>query len=247
VPKARHGLRIGDGALVDSMQHDGLWCAFDHCTMGASADIMNERLGITRHHQDEWSVASHARALAATRSGAQNGEIPPIPVAQRKGDPLVVDEDEGIRPGTTMESLAALRSAFSETGTTTAGNASQISDGAAAVLVADRAAPEAAGLPILAKILSYAQVAGPDAMLHERPAEALRVALKRASLTASQLDLVEINEAFASVGLWSSQLLEVDHASVNVNGGAVAIGHPLGATEARIADTLVNALVIRVP
>jgi acetyl-CoA C-acetyltransferase len=245
VPKARHGLRIGDGVLMDTMQHDGLWCAFDNCTMGSSADVMNGKLGISRQEQDDWSAASHARAMDATESGAFAGELVPVTVPQRKGAPKVIDRDEGMRPNTTTETLAALRPAFSPDGTTTAGNASQISDGGAAVLVADRTAAEAAGLPVLAEILSYGQVAGPDAMLHERPAEALRVAMKRASLTTSQLDLVEINEAFASVAVWSANLLELDHSLVNVNGGAVAIGHPLGATGARITVTLINALINR--
>ena len=242
VPKARHGLRSGDGVLIDTMQHDGLWCAFDHCTMGESSDLKNKMLGIGRREQDEWAAESHARALAAHESGALAGEITPVSVAQRKGDPITVVRDEGMRTGTTPETLAKLRPAFVANGTITAGNASQISDGAAAVVVADRAAAEAAGLPVLAEIVSYSQIAGPDASLHERPAEALRVALKRASLGPGDLDLVEINEAFASVAMWSAQMLEVDHSVVNVNGGAVALGHPLGATGARITVTLVNAL-----
>jgi acetyl-CoA C-acetyltransferase len=242
VPKARQGLRIGDGVLVDTMQHDGLWCAFDHCTMGESSDLKNKMLGIGRREQDEWSAESHARAIAAAESGALAGEITPVSVPQRKGDAIVVEKDEGMRPGTTADSLAKLRPAFVADGTITAGNASQISDGAAAVIVADRFAAEAAGLPVLAELVSYGQIAGPDATLHERPAEALRVALKRASLEATDLGLVEINEAFASVALWSSRILEVDHSIVNVNGGAVALGHPLGATGARITVTLINAL-----
>jgi acetyl-CoA C-acetyltransferase len=242
IPKARHGLRIGDGVLVDTMQHDGLWCAFDHCTMGQSSDLKNDALGIERREQDEWAAESHARALAATDSGAFEDEITPVSVPQRKGDPVVVERDEGIRPGTTADSLASLRPAFVTDGTITAGNASQISDGAAALVVADRAAAEAAGLPIIAEILSYGQIAGPDASLHERPAEALRVALKRGSLETGDLDLVEINEAFASVALWSTRMLEIDESIVNINGGAVALGHPLGATGARITVTLINAL-----
>jgi acetyl-CoA C-acetyltransferase len=169
-------------------------------------------------------------------------EIVPVDVPQRRGDPLVVSEDGGFRRDANIESLASLRPAFNPGGTITAGNASQISDGAAAVVIADRAAAEAAGLPIIAEIVSYGQVAGPDATLHERPAEALNVALKRASLSASDLDLIEINEAFASVALWSARMLGVDHERVNVNGGAVALGHPLGATGARIVVTLINAL-----
>ena len=245
VPKARHGLRIGDGALIDSMQHDGLWCAFDHCSMGEACDINNAKLGIGRSEQDEWAAESHARALTATESGAFDDEIAAVRVPQRKADPLVVDRDEGMRSGTTTDTLGQLRSAFAADGTVTAGNASQISDGAAAVVVADRAAAEAAGLPILAEILSYGQIAGPDTSLHERPAEALRVALKRASLSVATLDLLEINEAFASVALWSSRVLDIDASIVNVNGGAVALGHPLGATGARITVTLINALRAR--
>jgi acetyl-CoA C-acetyltransferase len=242
IPKARLGLRMGDGTLVDSLNQDGLWCAFDRCIMGESSDSKNTLLGINREEQDEWAAASQARAAAAAAAGAFDEEIVAVTVPQRRADPLVVTEDEGIRPGTDLESLAKLRPAFSVDGTVTAGNASQISDGAAAVLVADRSAAEAAGLPILAEILAYGQTAGPDATLHERPAEALLIALKRAGLEVADLDLVEINEAFASVALWSTRMLDIDHSMVNVNGGAVALGHPLGATGARITVTLISEL-----
>jgi acetyl-CoA C-acetyltransferase len=245
LPKARAGLRIGDATLVDAMQHDGLWCAFDHCVMGESSDIKNRQLGIHRARQDDWAAASHERAQAATESGHFAEEIVPVDVPQRKAEPLTITVDEGIRPGTTTESLGRLQPAFAAEGTITAGNASQISDGAAAVIVADREAAEAAGLPILAEVLAYGQTAGPDATLHERPAEALRVALKRAELEVSALDLVEINEAFASVALWSAGMLELPDHKVNPHGGAVALGHPLGATGARITVTLVNALRAR--
>jgi acetyl-CoA C-acetyltransferase len=242
VPGARQGFRMGDAVLIDSMNHDGLWCAFDHCIMGESSDMKNTALGIDREDQDEWAAASHSRAQNATESGLFADEIVPVSVPQRKGDPLEVSADEGIRPNSTAASLAGLRPAFSADGTITAGNASQISDGAAAVIVADRAAAEAAGLPILAEILAYGQTAGPDATLHERPAEALRIALKRADMDAADLDLVEINEAFAAVALWSAGMLGVSHDKVNVNGGAVALGHPLGASGARITIALINAL-----
>ena len=244
-PAARRGLRIGDGVLVDTMQHDGLWCAFDHCTMGESSDLKNKSLGIGREEQDAWAARSHERAQAATESGAFDAEVVAVEVPRRKADPLSVSTDEGIRPGSTAETLGKLTPAFAADGTITAGNASQISDGAAAVVVADRDAADAAGIPVLAEILSYGQIAGPDATLHERPAEALRVALKRASLEAGDLDLIELNEAFASVALWSARMLEVDEAIVNVNGGAVALGHPLGASGARIVVTLINALRAR--
>ncbi len=166
-------------------------------------------------------------------------------VPQRRGEPITVESDEGMRPGTTVESLGKLRPAFSPDGTVTAGNASQISDGAAALIVADRSAAEAAGLPIIAEVVSYGQTAGPDATLHERPAEAVNKALATAGLSTSDLDLVEINEAFAAVALWSARMLNLDHDRVNVNGGAVALGHPLGASGARITVTLINALRAR--
>jgi acetyl-CoA C-acetyltransferase len=242
VPKARFGLRVGDGTLVDSMQHDGLFCAFDRCMMGDTSDRKNLQLGINRADQDEWAAASHERALRASDSGEFAGEIVPVSVPQRRDEPLEVSRDEGMRPDTTVESLASLRPAFSAEGTITAGNASQISDGAAAVVVADKDAAIAAGLPVLAEIVAYGQTAGPDASLHERPAEALAGAMKRAGLEIGDLDLVEFNEAFAAVSLWSAHMLELDHTRVNVNGGAVALGHPLGATGARIVVTLINAL-----
>jgi acetyl-CoA C-acetyltransferase len=242
LPKARQGLGIGDTTLVDALTHDGLWCAFDHCTMGESSDMKNRLLNIGREEQDEWAAASHERAAAATDGGEFADEITPVSVPQRRGDPMVVDKDEGIRSGTTPESLAKLRPAFVSDGTITAGNASQVSDGGAALVVADRAAAEAAGLPIIAEIISYGQTAGPDATLHERPAEALRVALKHGGLELSDLALFEFNEAFAAVSLWSAKMLDLDTAKVNVNGGAVALGHPLGATGARIIVTLINAL-----
>lgn len=245
LPGSRQGLPMGDAVLVDSMTHDGLWCAFDHCMMGESSDLKNQSLGIERGEQDEWAAVSHERALTAADSGAFADEITPVTVPQRRGDPRLIARDEGIRPGTTAASLGKLRPVFSSDGSITAGNASQISDGAAAVVVADRAAAEAAGLPIVAEILAYGQTAGPDATLHERPAEAMQIALKRADLDPAQLDLVEINEAFAAVALWSARMLDIPHGKVNVNGGAVALGHPLGATGARIVVTLINALLRR--
>jgi acetyl-CoA C-acetyltransferase len=242
LPGARAGYRIGDHKAVDVMMHDGLYCAFDACMMGESSDRKNDDLRIDRETQDAWSVMSHARAAAATDEGRFADEIVPVEVPQRRGDPAVVAQDEGFRRDVTAESLAALRPAFNPDGTVTAGNASQISDGAAALVVADRNAADAAGIPILAEIISYGQVAGPDATLQERPAEAMRVALKRASLDVDDLDLVEINEAFASVSHHSTEMLNIDSGKVNVNGGAVALGHPLGATGARIVVTLINAL-----
>jgi acetyl-CoA C-acetyltransferase len=239
----RWGARIGDATLIDVMQHDGLFCAFEHCTMGESSDQKNQRLGIGRAEQDEWSARSHQLAAEAAERGGD--EIVPVEVPQRKGDPTVVSADEGIRADATLESLSTLRPAFSPAGTITAGNASQISDGAAAVVVADRSAAEATDSPILAEILAYGQIGGGDATLHERPAEALLVALKRAGLEPSDLDLVEINEAFAAVAIWSARMLDLPRDRVNVRGGAVALGHPLGATGARIVVTLVDSLRAR--
>jgi len=242
VRELRWGARIGNAELVDVMEHDGLFCAFDHCTMGEASDHKNDRLGISREEQDEWASRSHERAAEATRNGQFGAEIAAVTVPQRKGEPLTVDVDEGIREESTVESLGNLRPAFVSTGTITAGNASQISDGAAAVVVCDRDAAEASGAPIVAEILAYGQIGGIDATLHERPAEALMVALKKAGMEPSDLDLIEINEAFAAVSLWSARMLDVSEDKVNVNGGAVALGHPLGATGARLVVTLINAL-----
>lgn len=238
----RWGARLGDTTMVDVMQHDGLFCAFDQCTMGESSDLKNARLGITRQEQDEWAARSQQRAEEATNSGRFAAEIVPVDVPQPKGQSTTVSADEGIRPGSTTESMAALAPAFTASGTITAGNASQISDGAAALVVADADAAEAAGATVVAEILAYGQIGGVDATLHERPAEALLVALKKAGLEPSNLDLVEINEAFAAVSLWSARMLDIPDTKVNVNGGAVALGHPLGATGARLVVSLINAL-----
>jgi acetyl-CoA C-acetyltransferase len=238
----RWGARIGNVELIDVMQHDGLFCAFDHCTMGESSDLKNRQLGITREEQDEWAARSHQRAAEAASKGVASREIVPVTVPRPKGDPVVVDRDEGIREDSTAESLAGLRPAFTPDGTITAGNASQISDGAAAVVVADAGAAEASGAPVLARILAYGQIGGIDATLHERPAEALLVALKRAGLDVADLHLVEINEAFAAVSLWSARMLDLPESKVNVLGGAVALGHPIGATGARLVVSLINAL-----
>lgn len=245
VPTARWGARIGDTEMIDTMTHDGLWCSFDHCTMGESSDRKNALLGIGREEQDEWSAESHRRAAAATDSGAFATEVTPLAVPRRRGGTVEVAIDEGIRRDSTAASLGALDPAFAPEGTITAGNASQISDGAAAVIVADEAAAEASSMQVLARIVAYGQIGGADATLHERPAEALKVALKRAGMAPSDLDLVEINEAFAAVALYSADRLDLSPEAVNVHGGAVALGHPLGATGARIVVTLINALRLR--
>lgn len=242
---ARFGYGYGGADLVDSLNRDGLMCAFDDVLMGLSTDKHNAVLGIGRAEQDEWSASSHERAIAATESGAFDDEIVPVEVPQRKGDPILIQHDEGMRPGTTVESLSNLRPAFMSDGTVTAGNASQISDGATALVVADREAAEELGMPIIAEILAYGQTAGPDTSLQAQPANAMRIALAKAGLEPADLDLVEINEAFASVSLHSAKLLGIPFDRVNVNGGAIALGHPLGASGARIVVTLISALKAR--
>lgn len=240
VPAARWGARLGDTEMVDVLQHDGLYCAFDHCTMGESSDHKNTELGITREDQDAWGARSHARAAAATDSFAT--EIAPLPVAQRRGDPVEVAIDGGIRPEVTAESLGGLRPAFTPTGTITAGNASQISDGAAAVVAMSEEAAVEHGRTPLARILAWGQAGGPDATLHERPVESLHAALARTDLSTADLHAVEINEAFAAVALHATRALGLSEDIVNVHGGAVALGHPIGATGARLVVSLITIL-----
>ena len=242
LPKARNGYRMGNGTVVDAMIHDGLWCAFDDGHMGEGSDALNARYGISREEQDAWAAASHERAAAAWKDGRFAEEVTPVEVPQRKGDPVLVDSDEGIRPGTTVESLARLRPAFTADGTITAGNASQISDGAAALVLASRDAADQLGLEPLARVLAYGQVAGPDPSLHHQPAAAIERAAARIDVDPAGLDLYEMNEAFASVALHSAGLLGIGTDRVNVNGGAVALGHPIGCSGARITVTLLAEL-----
>ncbi|MDQ1698937.1 MAG: acetyl-CoA C-acetyltransferase [Frankiaceae bacterium] len=239
---ARKGYKYGNGTLLDSMAHDGLFCAFDQVAMGESTERYNAKLGIGRDEQDAFAARSHELAALAQKNGAFDDEIVPVPVPQRKGDPVLVTTDEGVRGDTTVDALAKLRPAFAPDGTITAGSASQISDGACAVVVMSRAKAEELGAPILAEIGYHGVVAGPDASLQAQPANAINKALQRANLEASALDLVEINEAFASVALHSTKLLGVDPDKVNVNGGAIALGHPIGASGARIALSLAHEL-----
>jgi acetyl-CoA C-acetyltransferase len=242
LPKARTGYRMGNGQLVDLMIHDGLWCAFDDCHMGMGSDAVNTQLGISRESQDEWSARSHERAVTAWKDGRFANEVVPVEVPQRKGDPVVVDTDEGMRPGTTAESLAGLAGAFSKEGTITAGNASQISDGGSAMILTSRAFAEEHGLTPLGRILAYGTVAGPDPSLHHQPAEATRRAAAKIDADPAGFDLYEMNEAFASVAVHSANLLGVGADRVNPNGGAVALGHPIGSTGSRITITLLNEL-----
>ena len=234
LPKSREGYKYGDVTLVDSMAKDGLFCAFDQVAMGVSTDRYNERYDLTREDQDAFSARSHQRAAEAQKNGLFDAEITPVEIPQRKGDPIVFSTDEGIRADTTAESLARLRPAFSKEGTITAGSASQISDGGAAVVVMSRAKAEELGLTWLAEIGAHGVVAGPDASLHEQPAQAIEAALAKEGLAVGDLDLVEINEAFAAVGLVSQRRLGVADDRINVNGGAIALGHPVGMSGARL-------------
>ena len=243
LPGARAGYRMGDGKLVDSMILDGLWCAFDAVLMGAGTDSYTGQVGgITREAQDEFAAKSHERAAAAIKEGRFAPEITPVSVPQRKGEPILVDTDEGVRPGTTPEALGKLKPAFSKDGTITAGNASQISDGAAAVLVTSRDAAEDLGATPIAELVSFGMVAGPDPSLLTQPSRAIKRALEPVDKSISDIDLFEINEAFAAVGLTSMRDLGISDDIVNVNGGAIALGHPIGMSGTRLVVTLVDEL-----
>jgi len=231
---SRSGYKYGPVRLEDSMALDGLTDAFDHLSMGESTDRAVGRLGLTREEQDEFAAASHQRAAAAAKNGLFAAEIVPVPVRHRT-EQVTVTEDEGIRPGTTAEALARLKPAFGQDGTITAGTASQISDGAAAVVVMSAEAADRAGCAVLAEIGAHGNVAGPDNSLPSQPSNAIRQALAKAGHSAGDLDLIEINEAFAAVAVQSIRDLGVSRDIVNVNGGAIALGHPLGASGARIA------------
>jgi acetyl-CoA C-acetyltransferase len=237
LPGARAGYRLGDATVVDSMMHDALTCTFDQCAMGASVEkYMSDWAElITREGQDAAAAKSHERAAAAMKEGRFAEEITPVAIPQRKGDPILVEEDEGVRPGTTAESLSSLRPAFAKEGTLTAGNASQISDGAAAVIVMSKAKADELGVQPLGELVSYGMVAGPDPSLLTQPSRATDDALQRAGLQASDLDLIEFNEAFAAVGLASMHDLGVSDEIVNVDGGAIALGHPVGMSGTRVA------------
>jgi acetyl-CoA C-acetyltransferase len=233
--KSREGTKFGDTALIDSMSYDGLFCAFDQVAMGASTEKHNSRYDVTREDQDAFAARSHQLAAAALKNGVFDDEITPVEIPQRKGDPVVFSHDEGVRGDTTGESLAKLRPAFAADGTITAGSSSQISDGACAVVVMSKAKAEELGLSWLAEIGAHGVVAGPDTSLHEQPANAIAKACAKEGLDPKELDLVEINEAFAAVGLVSTRKLGLDEEKVNVNGGAIALGHPIGMSGARIA------------
>ncbi|MGV9312011.1 acetyl-CoA C-acetyltransferase [Streptomyces sp. NPDC003691] len=235
LPKSREGFKYGAIGMLDSMAHDGLTDAFENIAMGESTEKHNTRLGLGRAEQDAFAAASHQRAAAARKNGLFDAEITPVEIPQRKGDPVVFAEDEGIRPDTTAENLARLRPAFAADGTITAGTSSQISDGAAAVVVMSRAKAEELGLEWLAEIGAHGNVAGPDNSLQSQPSNAIAHAVAKEGISVADLDLIEINEAFAAVAVQSMKDLGVSPERVNVNGGAIALGHPIGMSGARIA------------
>ena len=247
LPGARGGYRLGDQKVVDSLMYDGLYDQFDHVAMGASTEAYcgKEPQGISREEQDAFSAASHQRAAAAAKNGLFDNEIVPVEVPQRKGDPVVVSEDEGVRGDTTADSLGKLRPAFDKAGTITAGNASQISDGGAAVVLMSKAKAEELGLSWLAEVAGYGQVAGPDASLLHQPSNAVNAALARAGKSVSDVSLFELNEAFAAVGIASMRDLGITDEITNVNGGAIAIGHPLGMSGTRVTLQLALELARR--
>jgi acetyl-CoA C-acetyltransferase len=242
LPGARAGYRLGDQKVVDSMMYDGLFCAFDQVAMGAGTEKYAASAGLAREPQDELAAKSHERAARAAKDGLFDNEIVKVEIPQRKGDPVLFDTDEGVRGDTTAESLAGLRPAFDKAGNITAGNASQISDGGAAVIVASKAAAERIGATPLGEIIGYGQVAGPDPSLLTQPSRAIKLAAERAGKAVSDISLFELNEAFAAVGLASMDDLGITDEVTNVNGGAIALGHPIGASGTRVALTLMLEL-----
>ncbi|MEU5955439.1 acetyl-CoA C-acetyltransferase [Streptomyces sp. NPDC047525] len=234
LPKSREGFKYGAIEMLDSMAYDGLTDSFENIAMGESTEKHNTRLGIARPEQDAIAAASHQRAAAAQKNGIFEAEITPVEIPQRKGDPVLFSKDEGIRAETTAESLGKLRPAFTKDGTITAGTSSQISDGAAAVVVMSKAKAEELGLDWIAEIGAHGNVAGPDNSLQSQPSNAIQHALKKEGLDVADLDLIEINEAFAAVAVQSMKDLGVSSEKVNVNGGAIALGHPIGMSGARV-------------
>ncbi len=242
LPSGRNGLQMGHGELQDAMIHDGLWCAFDDGHMGDGTERDAANASIDRSAMDEFSARSHERAAAAQKDGKLEAEIAAVEIPQRGGDPLIIDSDEGVRPGTSAESLANLRPAFAADGAVTAGNASQISDGGCAVVMVSPAKAEELGLDFSARVVSYGMVSGPDTSLLTQPSRAIQQALSKVDLKVTDLGLFELTEAFAAVGLAATDDLGVSDEIVNVNGGAVALGHPIGMSGNRLALTLINEL-----
>ena len=242
VPGARSGLRFGDSHLVDSMLFDGLTCTIENCSMGEATDRFAEELGISRQDQDAFAAQSHQRAAKAQKDGLLDEEICSVEIPQRNGDSLTVKDDEGIRQDADFDSMSSLSPAFTKNGTITAGNASQISDGAAEVIVTTIDKAEEMGIEPVAEIMAHGQVAGPDTSLLHQPSNAINAALDSAGMKVSDLDLFEINEAFAAVALASMSARGVSDEIVNVNGGAIALGHPIGMSGTRVVLTLIHEL-----
>ncbi|MBX7068591.1 MAG: acetyl-CoA C-acetyltransferase [Microthrixaceae bacterium] len=245
LPDARGGMRMGDKKVIDSMMFDGLFCAIDQVAMGAGTEKYAGVAGLTRAEQDDVAAKSNERAARAQKDGLFDNEIVPVSIPQRKGDPVEFALDEGVRGDTTLDSLAKLRPAFDKEGNITAGNASQISDGGAAVVVASKAAAEKLGVTPLGEIIGNGQVAGPDASLLTQPSRAIFQALERTGMTVADVDLFELNEAFAAVGVASMKDLGITDEITNVNGGAIALGHPIGMSGTRLVITLLNELARR--
>jgi acetyl-CoA C-acetyltransferase len=240
--KARFGYRLGNAELVDAIVHDGLWCPFEHQHMGLAAEWIAEAQGVSRQAQDEFACTSHTRALAAMDAGKFRAEVASVPIAQRKGPPQLVETDENPRRDTCIDVLRTLKPAFKEGGTVTAGNAPGITDGAAALVIARRSAASALGLKPLARVTAYAQAAVKPLELFTAPAFAVQRVANKLGMVPAGFDLVEINEAFAAQAVANIRALELDPARVNVNGGAIALGHPIGASGARVLVTLIHAL-----
>jgi acetyl-CoA C-acetyltransferase len=245
LPGARAGMRLGDGKVVDSMMFDGLFCAIDQIAMGGGTEKYAASAGISRESQDDLAYKSHERAARAQKDGLFDNEIVNVEIPQRKGDPVLFSVDEGVRGETTAESLSKLRPAFDKAGNITAGNASQISDGGAAVVVASKAAAERIGGTPLGEIVANGQVAGPDPSLLNQPSRAIKAALAQSGLSVGDIDLFELNEAFAAVGIASMEDLGITDEITNVNGGAISLGHPIGMSGTRIVITLLNELARR--
>jgi acetyl-CoA C-acetyltransferase len=242
LPRLREGLRMGNGELRDLMIHDGLWCAFEQCHMGLSGEVVADEYSVPREAQDAWAAESHARAAAATTAGWFRDEIVPVSIAQRKGDPIVVASDEPIRPETTASALSTLKPAFKADGTVTAGNAPGVNDGAAALVVTSSDRARAMGATPLARIVAYATSGLAPRYVMMTPVPAVKKVLHLAGWSIADVDLVELNEAFAAQAVAVTRDLGLDPARVNVQGGAVALGHPIGASGARVLTTLLYAL-----
>ncbi|MCD6326232.1 acetyl-CoA C-acetyltransferase [bacterium] len=245
LPKARFGYRLGHGKLLDLMIHDGLWCPFDDQHMGNTGEIIAEKFSVSRERQDEYAYNSHRKAVAAIEAGRFKKEIVPVTIPQRRGAPIVVDTDEGPRAGTSVEKLAKLRPVFKKDGTVTAGNAPSVNDGASAAIVMSSDEARARNLKPMAKIVSYATSGLAPEMVMLAPVPAIRMALEKANLTLDDIDIVELNEAFSVQAIVCCEELGLDLAKVNCNGGAVALGHPIGATGARIMTTLLHQMEAR--